>query len=159
MARLQKHAHRWLLILVVAITCAPTISGAQGPTPIVFTFTKIAAVDEQAPGTSWTFKQFGAPTIDGPDVAFIGEGGTFSSSGGWPEGGVFAHLGGTLVRIADDTTLMPGHPSPPETFDGVGGGHVDGGLVAFDGYGTGVRYPYPGWQVGVDPPMKAPLSR
>jgi hypothetical protein len=78
-----------------------------------------------APGGSGTFSSFGiTPSIDGTDVAFYGV-----SSG---RTGIYLSSGGTLSRVADTTTAVPGGTG---TFTGflTTGLALSGGRVVFQG--------------------------
>jgi hypothetical protein len=98
----------------------------------------VADTSTQVPGHDVPFAGFGPDVaFDGENTAFLGAG-TLSSDPLVILYGLYAEIGGTLFRIADSQTLMPGSS---DTFDGFTYQHqelsIDGETVAFIGSGGG----------------------
>ena len=88
-------ARRFLVVALFVV-------GAAAPAPAQFTFTKIADTSTTIPGGSGAFVGFAAPSVSGTTVAFLGVG-----SGG--QAGIYTGTGGgTVARVADLTTDIPG---------------------------------------------------
>ena len=87
-----------LRVVVLALTFLFTNSQTWGGR---FVFTKIADRGTQMPGSFENFVGFGGPSIDGGNLSFEGIG-----VGG--ERGIYSYFDGSLARIADSTTPLPG---------------------------------------------------
>lgn len=90
------------------------------------TLVTVADMNTGIPDSTHNFTGFGHPSISSGDVAFTG---TWSSS----EKGIFkrATLGGSIVKVADKDTTIPGSSAKFTSFGNVS---ISGGVVAF--YGT-----------------------
>ena len=91
-----------------------------------FTFTKIVDTNTPIPGGVGNFVAFGAPVFDGTTVAFWAPGLCFCSS----QIGVYASTGGSLQKLADSNTPIPGSVG---NFDNFNEAEIRGGTVAFFG--------------------------
>ena len=89
----------------------------------------VADTNTAVPGGSGNFTDFdtNAPSIDGGNVAFV------ASSTSWRDG-LYTDIGGTLSVVANSSTAMPGGAGTFSSFDTVS---LDGGDVAFRGFGSG----------------------
>ncbi|MDA2921159.1 hypothetical protein MYX76_16990, partial [Desulfobacterota bacterium AH_259_B03_O07] len=86
----------------------------------------VADKSTMIPGGTGNFLGFGAPSLSGGNVAFVG----FSNS---PDQiGIYTDIGGLSV-VADKSTMIPGGTG---TFTGFEITSLDGGNVAFLGFGT-----------------------
>ncbi|UCC30611.1 MAG: IPTL-CTERM sorting domain-containing protein [Phycisphaerales bacterium] len=89
----------------------------------------VADTGTAIPGGTGNFTDFdtNGPSIDGGNVAFVGSG----ASG---QIGVYTDIGGTLNVVADGGTMIPGGSGTFSFLDAVS---LDGGDVAFRGFGVG----------------------
>ncbi|MCC6661002.1 MAG: hypothetical protein IT437_08975 [Phycisphaerales bacterium] len=90
-------------------------------------------------GNGGTFTNLGRGSLnDDGAMAFFGQGGD--------QEGIYTDLGGTLIKIANHDTPIPGHSG---TFNGFGWVSMEDGLIAFVGhFGGGNRGTYT-WENGV----------
>lgn len=132
----------WLLAAAVSLPASAAMFG----------FTKIADSGTTVPGTAQTFNLFHTPVFDGANVAFFGMG-----TGG--RQGIYRHSG-ALGVVADSATTIPNHS--PNTFGSVQEPSIDGGKVAFEGFGggrNGLYWDQPGTlQRIVDNTLTLPLA-
>lgn len=92
------------------------------------TFTKLADSDTPLPGGVGTFTFFGRPALHGKNVAFAGQA-LFGSI--IKPIGIYKWVEGTLIRVADRDTSIPGGTG---TFDDFSSSvSISGGTVAFQG--------------------------
>jgi hypothetical protein len=109
------------------------LNGAEEPSSA--SFRKVADTFTQKPGTTTNFANcgytgcwFGPPAIDAGAVAFAD-----SDSGAT---GIYAGIGEGLLRVADESTIVPGVPTA--TFNWFGQPDIDESTVAFWAANNGV---------------------
>ncbi len=88
----------------------------------------VADTDTAIPGGTGNFTFFTDTSIDGGEVAFSGASGDLSQQG------VYTDVGGSLRVVADLNTAIPGGTG---NFDIFTNPSIDGGDVAFSGFGFG----------------------
>jgi hypothetical protein len=96
----------------------PDLSGGIYLANATQTF-EVARLNDPAPGAPWQFRVFGDLSIDGSDVAF-------TAADFQDHGGVYLWSAGTLIRIADSNTPVPGGSGQFQRFftTSVSGGNV-----------------------------------
>jgi hypothetical protein len=88
--------------------------------------TTIANLSTAMPGGTGNFAAFDAPTLQGGNLAFYGN----DSGNSWAGVYTVPAAGGTLTKIADNNTAMPGYGT---NFNWLGRPSISGGSVAFLG--------------------------
>ncbi|HRW53784.1 MAG TPA: hypothetical protein P5081_12940 [Phycisphaerae bacterium] len=89
---------------------------------------RVADTTDAVPDTGGTFTSFGTPAIDGPRIVF----GAASDNG---RQGFYVSQNGTLSRVIDTTTFLPGGGS----FTSIAGEpSIEGSDVAFSGFGPSI---------------------
>lgn len=143
---------RWATsMLLVAASALALVLPAQAN----LVFIKIADTDTPLPDGVGTFTFFGRPALDGGDVAFVDEA-LFGSI--IKPIGIYKWVDGTLVKVADRDTSIPGGTG---TFDSFGSTvSISGGNVAFQGSDSaghaGIYTDPNGLQVVADTSMSIP---
>lgn len=92
----------------------------------VFTFTRIADTDTPIPSGSGNFTTLRDPALDDGNVVFLGNGAD-------EQRGVYAFFNGSLQRISDQSTAVPGGTGSFSWF--ASRPSIDGSNVAFAAYG------------------------
>jgi hypothetical protein len=123
--RVGQSFRRSCVFLCVALLCLAAIGTPRAESGS-FTFTKIVDTNTPIPGGVGNFVAFGAPVFDGTTVAFWAPGLCFCSS----QIGVYASTGGSLQKLADSNTPIPGSVG---NFDNFNEAEIRGGTVAFFG--------------------------
>ena len=73
-----------------------------------FVFTKVVDTDTRIPGREDTFAKFSTPSLDGDDLVFFAAGKVdVDLDDHFLQQGIFAHLDGGLITIADEATEVP----------------------------------------------------
>ena len=107
----------WLILLVLPLS-------SHGATCFL---TSVADKSTAIPGGSGNFAGFQDPVISNGDVVFIG-------NNSLSQRGVYAKINGTLNRVADTSTPIPGGSGNFGVFDSC---VISNGNIAFVGYGPG----------------------
>ncbi len=120
---------RSFLFCCVALLCLEAIGTPRAESGS-FTFTKIVDTETPIPGGTGNFAVFGAPVFDGTTVAF--RAGSCICLGQF---GVYASTGGSLQKLADANTPVPGSVG---NFDFFSEAEISAGTVAFFGQNSSV---------------------
>ena len=119
--------HSVLMALIFGPMFGFVLLGAKPAAALPVTFSKVADTDTAIPGGTGNFEDFGTPSIGGGEVAFRGR-------GSFPQQGVYTDVSGSLRVVADLNTAIPGGTG---NFDIFTNPSIDGGDVAFSGFGFG----------------------
>lgn len=95
------------------------------------TLNVLADTSTAIPDGTGSFTSFGTASLDGQDVAFLGD--------GTDQSGIYARIGGTLGTVADLATSIPGGTGQFTGF-GTYPPSIDGGSVVFAGSGSSGQF-------------------
>lgn len=107
------------------------VAGTSGVyTSVGGTITTVANGLTPVPGQAGNFQSFGVDcAANGNDVAFTGYYGALDN-------GCYARIGGTIIKIADKSTPVPGGPGSFGNFNGQQRSDISGAVVFGAEYGT-----------------------